>query len=806
MKTHNHLMSQSAIPADWASFYSQLQSKGKVPDATHDAISASLAVFRGMALNLADVESKIRSAGLTPLRVVIYADVLAIPKSFNWFAESTGLTIYARRVEAGPDASILLDYQQSDTANLLLFTGDIQGTLSVSALKSLKDEPKIYHFSGAEASPGVLVSLVDGGVIVDRLKPLQGRDLQLSADKHAYLNNVFIFGSLLYDQDPALALSLLLWVKGWSALYSELEELFYRSTTLANLLNAQINARENGAAFVPYLSKTMYVELAQAYVQEATKYESDYMQLFVCRQLTAQNIATAKSMLEQADSEKAYVEALLQQAATNYHNAVSSCDKAQLNFSKQQIITDRIAAQFQQIGIPDYQREQIIKAIVGLVTAVVTFAGAIGSMVSGNAAGAPAAAESAIGGATAIAKAAETTAGVAKTAGGVSDSMAQLKKLLEALKKVYDLAKSVMDVASDISAAKGQVEVIQSLADYADGVDLSAADGWAVYKIQADNVMKDPVDLNIGFAAEYREAMDILVVYGQAVSASQLSVIRAGQEFAAITFRLHYAAQKKESLHRLVSTLKEGDAPVLAMMQQFYFRYIDTKSALFAALKAYQASYFYWALAPSAVNPGIVDPVQDLNAGLKQLTAITMDTSSALSRFDPPPQTFEHMTFEVNDPKILHDLQTTGKASWVLPLDDAAFADLDRTRLRKLRVWLEGAQPQGSHDQVSITVTTSGNYLDRFGGKDFQFSSKPLTRAFHYEVKNHGLNPQWAFEDGSLGFVKMDGALDDEYRYYYFEPTPFAEWSIVVDTTHNKVDLSKVSKITMYFEGSAIAA
>ena len=82
-----------------------------------------------------------------------------------------------------------------------------------------------------------------------------------------------------------------------------------------------------------------------------------------------------------------------------------------------------VAAEFKEIGIPDYEREQIIKAIVSLVTAVVTFAAGIAEMALGNEAAAPAVAEGAVNGVKAVATAAETAADVAKTASSLADTM-----------------------------------------------------------------------------------------------------------------------------------------------------------------------------------------------------------------------------------------------------------------------------------------------------------------------------------------------------------------------------------------------
>ena len=806
MSSTNNIQNQPAYPADWSTFYTNLQTKGNVPNADSAVISANNTVFRGMFQDLSVIKESLRKAAITPTLTIIYADVLVIPDLTNWLLQSAGLVIFARRIEVTGSVTVMLDYRQTATAQLVVFASEMVGTLSVTAVSQSDNNPTQFSIAQANVTPGLSVNNNGGTPTLQALQLQQGLGFQLADDMQLYLSNSFIFGSLLYDQNPALALSIFLWVKGWAAQNDQMEELFYRSTSLATLLSAQTNAAANGAAFVPYLTANVYTTLANAFAAEAAKYEADYLQLSTQKVLTDVGISLAKTMAANADSEVTYVNALLKQANDNYDNAVAAATKAQINFNNQDIVVSGVAAKFQQIGIPDYQREQIIKAIVSLVTAVVTFGAGIAAMAMGDEAAAPAAAEGAVNGVKAVAQAADTGAAVAKQASQLAEVMAKLKKLVEVLKKVYELAMAVKEVAANISEAKGQMKVIQEMQDSTDGADLSAADGWAIYKLQVDNMLADPIEKQIEFAADYKEALDILVIYGQSLSASQLAVIKAGQQAAAITFQLHYAQQKQANLQALVNNLQAGEAPILSMMQQFYQKYLDGKSSLFAALKNYQASYFYWALRQSSVQPQIVDPVTDLNAGIQNITKITMDTANALQQFDPAPQPMENMLYVITDAAVLTTLQTTGTATWLLPIDHPEFAGLERVRLDTIRVWLEGTQLSKGNDSVYITISTAGNYLDRYKGTNYQFNSKQLNRSFKYMVADHGQHPDWSFDDDSLGFVQIDGAVDKEVAYAYFQPTPFAEWTISLTANNPGLDYSKISKITMYFEGTAIGS
>jgi hypothetical protein len=804
MDSLNTITNQSVTSTDWSSYYSDLQKKGNVPNASAAIINKNSAIFRDLYLDLATIKDNIRTSGFTPAMITIYADVLNISDFTNVLLASTGMVIYARRIEVSGSATIILDYQNDAMAQVVIFASEMIGTLTVSASKSSQEQPQLFNISQDNVTPGITINNLEGNVSSQPLSLSQGIGFQLSKDMQLYLNNAFIYGSLLYDQNQDLSLSMFLWTKGWAAQASELEELFYRSTSLVTLLSSQINATATGAVFVPYLTSSIYTMLANAFAKDAAKYESDYMAVTTQEVLTAQNIAIAKTMVANTQSEIDFVNALLKQANDNYNNAVAATNKAQLNFLKQQIKVSGVSAQFEQIGIPDYQREQIIKAVFSLVTAVITFGGAIALMAVGDPAAAPAAAGAAVNTAKTVATAADTAADVAKTASSLADAMSNLKKLVEALQKVYELAKAVKEVASNISDAKNQTQTIQAMSDTTDGADLSAADGWAIFKIQADSVLQDPIDKGIGYAADYKQELDILVVYGQSLSASQLAVIKAGQEMASITFQLHYAQAKQANLQQLVNNLQVGDTLLVETQQQLYQKYIDSKSSLFSALKSYQASYYYWALTNSGVHPKIVDSVNDLNAGIQNITAIAMDTANALEQFNPPPQSMSNILFEITDTSIINTLQTTGQTTWILPLNEVEFQGLNRVRLSKIRVWLEGAVVNNKSDSIYVNITTAGNYLDRYQNQNYQFGSKPLTRAFKYMIASKGQNPNWKFENDSYGFVQVDGSVDQEVAYAYFQPTPFSEWTISLTSNNPNLDYSKISKITMYFEGSAI--
>ena len=53
------------------------------------------------------------------------------------------------------------------------------------------------------------------------------------------------------------------------------------------------------------------------------------------------------------------------------------------------------------------------------------------------------------------------------------------------------------------------------------------------------------------------------------------------------------------------------------------------------------------------------------------------------------------------------------------------------------------------------------------------------------------------FANGTYGKIGMDGAVDKEVAYAYFEPTPFSEWHIKVADAGSGLDLSGVELVVL---------
>ena len=128
---------------------------------------------------------------------------------------------------------------------------------------------------------------------------------------------------------------------------------------------------------------------------------------------------------------------------------------------------------------------------------------------------------------------------------------------------------------------------------------------------------------------------------------------------------------------------------------------------------------------------------------------------------------------------------------------------MDRVRLTIVRVGSRDARG-GCRLRRGNLHHQSGELPRPFSGTPYQFTAQPLQRGFKYRVsaQNEG-NYDHIFANGTYGYIEIDGAVDQEVSYAYFEPTPFSEWQIKVANAGAGLDLSGVTRIVMEFAGSA---
>lgn len=794
------LSSVETDTVEWAAFYAEWESRGRVPAPSIRIIEKTRAIFQAMFLDLGEVKAALLASGFAPRQVTVLADVLKVPPGVSLTVDGVGWMVQARALQLVEPFQVTVDFRTSSSSLVALYYA--QQSAPVRLVAAPPDgPPQVFTVARPSPAGGVMLRMTDQKVVKEPVTWAQGASRPATDWFARAMRTEFLFATLLYDSRPELAISQFTWLKNWTGNDENLIGLFLQSTSLLALLTAQVNAASDGTVFVPYLSRSIYQDLARAYVAEAQQYESDFRALQTQRVVDDQFLQLAKVLLANKLHESDYADQLLAQAKRNFDNASAAVDKARVTLVTAQRDADLVRIDFTEIGIPEWRRQQIIKAIIDIASAVVTFGAGIATVVAGN----PAGGAAAVGGGIAAAKAAQAAAGsgstLAELAKQLVQVMTELKEILEALDKVVELSRTLVAASLDIEHAGSYAEKLRALDADTKGADLTATYEWTIYQQAADSSLQEPVELKIRFAKELKLAVDGVAVYGQALAAAQVAAIQAGQQYAGLRLQGELARKEVAELTAYVNSLTRGAAVPEELMQRFYAQYLGAKAGLFAAAQQYRASYYYWALQPSLVNPTIVDGVEQLGTGLDQLTAMALDYANALTHFDPPPERMVDKQVVIDDPAVLTALTTTGQANWVVPLDSRTFAGYDRVRLDTVRVWLDGsAIPEG---EVRVRMRTQGSYLDRLAGKGYQFTAKPLDRTFEYRVTRRRQGPPaWVFANGALGYIQVDGVVDDEVSYAYFQPTPMAQWEVGV-----RVDGERprgVQRVVMQFAGSVI--
>ncbi|MFT3908935.1 MAG: hypothetical protein QM737_05875 [Ferruginibacter sp.] len=820
--------------ADWQSYYQNLQNSCSIPDSTCQVISKEKAVFRGMFLDLNKICDSLNASSDVPPRIEIYTDVLQVSDNLNWDIASS-LFIFSRQVNVLKTPALIIDATKNLQANISIIANEINGTIPVDIKMFPVKNSVQYKIEQGNSAVGISVkhdydnnnNLIQSTPQLLSIKPAAIGSFQYLSDNiQTYFTNHFIYATLLYDQNPELALSIFKWIQYCAEGNNQLNELFMRSVSASSLLGLQISASANNARFVPMLSKDIYVDEAKAFASGVEDYENKYLQLYSLTTLTTENIAAANTMLDNQKKDVDYISALLTQAEADYKSATNAADMAMANFKNQELNLKILSDEVTEVGLPAHKRDTIIATVFDVLVNVFSIGVALAEIAGGNEA-AGAAAEKAGSNLLRTASGIETDDSDQESGSGSSQSssssntsnassnqlLGKIKAsataafpVLEKLQKAAEILNTAWEISQEIiECVHSAGQKIDFTKSYLPIEEISQVDNgtWDEYKIKMDGILDSAIKLDVDYAAECKAALDILVIYGKAYTASKIESIKAGQHVAEINTRLSYEKAKQDNLKKLVNQLSEDQAVPLTLMHYFYQKYLDNKSYLFLALKNYQASYFYWALQSSGVNPKITDKANQISSAFDKISAITMDDKSALENFDPPPQLIGNILFSTSDDNVLADLKNKDKrnATIVIPPDALEFSGYGRVRINTIRVWLEGIAANAT---VQLKITNAGNYSDHLDGNNYDFVSQPLTRGFEYAVSNNADKYDRKFDNNTYAVIQMDGKIDKEVEYAYFEPTPFSHWNIEV-VNYINLDLSNLNKISFYFEGSAIA-
>ena len=782
---------------DWNQWFDDLKKRSPAPlprlgASTYDR---GHTVIRELFVDLSALQVKLRELGYQPRITEVYADVVRLPGT-RWIVDGGALLIAARRVEVDDGARVLLDYRTRADARLVVYAGKLVGDLPVVA--AVPEGEPVRLGVGPLASPGAQIRWTDGRPVRQALRSLDADMLARGSDFARSLAATFAFATLLLESEPDIAGEMLRWVASSAAGSPALRELFMEASAMVTLAPAQ-----GGAAVVPALSRDLYIKEATTFIAAAQAYERQYLR-FCDRSLALRDrVDATKLMLGNYADAGAFNDELIKQAEKNLDAAKDAVDRCSDNLNRQQFAL-KMACKLFEVELEKWQRDQLLAAVGTIVVSLATFAVTIGAAVATGGAAAPAAGISAMATFAAIGKLGtqEVAAVVQVThrlAADTQESAKSLKGAMEALKKgaqilkaCYALAAQLWAVGAKLAKQSAQAsQAANALAKQVAGSELppaaaqaEAEAAWARFQLDAACFFGKVLEAKVPGAAECKLEVDRLVTHGRSLAAAQASAIAAGQDLVRLwTQRAHNKHSRQRIQEHVEALDRRADAEVEAG-RIFYEHYMEIKRTLFVALANYRAAHRYWAIGESSAAPSLFKSVAELR---EDLARTQRDHATVLRGFDPPPQRLRELTVVLAEPAVLDRMRKDRSLTLTLDLAAPELLHLDRVRLSTVRVWLDGARP-GRGSEVRIELRNSGAYLDRRAGVGHRFTARPLVRGFRYQGDK----------------IVLDGAVADEHRFDYFEPTPFSEWTFTVQS--DDTDLAGLTRVRLEFAGSAITS
>lgn len=520
-----------------------------------------------------------------------------------------------------------------------------------------------------------------------------------------------------------------------------------------------------GSDRVPYLSPDVYGGVAGAY-GPALKAFADTFQQSINRSIDVEQRKRAAQLIidERADAIK--FQALVNKQLTdNFDAATNNATKAQTSMESQRGRVEAAERTFQS-GLAAWRKEQERQAAMAIAGAAFSFVSSCASMFAGNPAGAAGAAE-------AVAKA-------ATTAQKLADLMKKLAKLVELVAKLVKMCKDIADAAGKISNAKEFADRMTNVRREAESGGLadapSASAYWDQLWLEVELVLAPAINEKVGGAAEYLKELKVLVIYGRALTSAQAAIPPIVQEMARASLLAEVAKRQYEAVAKEIDTLQAGQAtPALAAMS-LWLRHRSVQRAMLTALQHFDAAHRYWALTDEQPQRDPSRSITDLAGDLLEVADIKARLQRALESFNPKPQDFKRVAFNV-PPAAIADLLRDGSFSLRFTPDFGPFngwGRVGRVRVDEVAVWVNWEKDKRPNDgDMEFTIRTDGDYYDQRVQlnqvKQFRFNGAQVNLTFRYD-------PVEADRAGREQSINIRAKVAEDFRAFYTEPTMFTEW------------------------------
>jgi hypothetical protein len=773
-------MAQKTVD-QWQKLFSSIEKSFYVP--TDSASNVQHVVVQSMVVDLNELAHNLKAKNPDWESLTVFADVIVLPDPgiTDGSVELLGLSganqklrLCARCIQTSEKDGGIINSTVTD-GSFELYAHEISGKglrySQIDLIHPVKEFP--YHdLKLPERGLGISIQGLSGKPTVIAKLPNEWE--REDSGFYWQMESAYNCAAALQGQQTELAQSMLAWVSRVTADSGK----FFALNANSTQLHLQISQFNGSIDYVPVLTQSEYHEVTQSYMEAAKSFEDafDKFSIALTNQSNQSKSATALFNLYQDKSEGS--NELVQQVEKNLSDAQSALEKNLTRIkSYKNNELNKAMIDFRN-GKLAFQEKKESQAIVGIVTSVFTVVASVGEMAMGDEAAAATAVEGAAKAATSLQKLAELIKKIAKMIKSITELLEKLKQVQEAVEKLVEA---------------------QKLGDELPSVTTPTNDGtfdntyWEEFTITAKSVLTEYTtgENKIDGAKEYLKCLEILAVYGKAVYASQLSVVKYQQRKLQLTLDQLTNRHMKERLAKLV---KEGEQDTDSFQKAklfFYRRLVDVKSRIILLINDEVASYKYWAVTTTLpIRPATIsEKVGDLYQTLGAISSAKVEKKTEMY---PGPHPFQStLSFRAKEqPELFECLKKGEPGSLVIPLTESHFSGLGRVRISDLHVYLDENVVADPSQEIRLIIETNGHYFDRYE-QVLEFVSLPLFSYFRYK-ENDKNNPIFDFKSA------------DRFKDAYFYPTPFTSWRIGIDSTNQaKLDLSKLETITFKITGSA---
>ncbi|XP_078617018.1 glycerotoxin paralog 1-like [Branchiostoma floridae x Branchiostoma japonicum] len=533
-----------------------------------------------------------------------------------------------------------------------------------------------------------------------------------------------------------------------------------------------------GYHYVPYMSMAVYQNMLSNYYSQINVYRQEYNRLMDRTQSINVRLEAARALLARVDD----VTTLQEQDLADLEQEIERTKQTRVDmkarFEESKVDLDSARRDFED-GIEQYKQEQAAKAAFGFLRAILSI----------FTLGAQPPEDDSVEDIQELIGAVVDIANTIQELSGLFDDLADFDALLdETMAAVEDLA---------LAEYENYILDVQHAAD----LHVSLVE-WGNLKVAADVLLGHGNVQKIRGSGKYRRALSDTSQWGKAVSEQTIALAQMMVQYQSGQRWLKASERERDRIQAQIS-LDESrreislETEAAAGMQAF-----QVKLGMNNILLDYCGSYFYFQFRQcgSSYRPSLSDDMLTL---LQKINNANRDAQASLGSFTRVPQPFDDIQIHLSDSSNADDcqgidscpidqLKQTGSLSFTLDLSNPTFSGWDRVRIERVRAYIRGAANTGSHLRVSIS--NSGEFLDRYQGTDYEFASLPVKRRFEY-------NP-----NGLPGSdIIVDGEVHQSFTGYFYQTTPFTTWIIQLQPSLNPgLDLSGVTRVEIHFKGSVV--